>query len=754
MTDIQATETEVFLQTLAANFPSAIIAWNQKTEIQYWNKSAEQLFGYQVPQVKGRLLADILGKNISELLDSLSSDHSARLSSLLDDSKIIHTHWKLLPYSVNQNPEQLIVAIVEDISQLAKLEFEHQFALRSLEQVTLHINDFSYSYDLSGNFININDTAAREFGYSKEEMLNLNIKDVVLPDYHQSINKILQKDLTNLQNISHYEIQVRRKNGDTFWIEIANRLIYMVDTPVGVQCIAHNIDDRKKFEMELRENEQRFRRIFESFQDTYYEADMNGMLTLLSPSVELQYGFKPEELIGKPAASVYADPSQRDVLVKKLGEQGFVNDYEISLVNKAGEILPTSCSTRLVTDENNNPIYVQGVLRNITQRKKSEAALKNSEARFRSIFNSIPDAFLEINSFETIVNASPSIIQFHYSPEKIIGQNISSLFENKEEWRDIKNWLTTHNDIQDQESTLIKNNGVSVPISVTAYKIASNNQSAGSSICIIRDISDNKHYEHELELARDQALEASRAKSSFLANMSHELRTPLNAIIGYSELLAEDALDEGREEASNDLKKIQSSGTHLLSIISDILDLSKIEAGKLELNIDDYDIKELVKDIILTITPMAQKNNNELSCQCTLTKDIIQTDVMRLKQMLFNLLSNACKFTSDGKINLHIEEQNDEDGSWIYFKINDTGIGIKDTQMEKLFNEFTQADSTTTKKYGGTGLGLVISRRFCQLMGGNIEAKSTYGKGSLFVIKLPLHSAAIEKTTNKSHKSA
>ena len=465
---------------------------------------------------------------------------------------------------------------------------------------------------------------------------------------------------------------------------------------------------------------------------------MQGNITILSPSVETHYGYKPEELIGKPAATVYADPQQRDILLQHLRSEGSVNDFEIMLVTRDGELRPTSCSTRIMFDESGDPVGVQGVLRDITQRKKDEAALRESESSFRSIFNSIPDAFLEINHFDTIINASPSVNQFDYSPKTIIGTNISGLFNDKQDWKSIRNRLDTENNVRGYEATILTGNQQLSPVSVTLYQLNDVHGKSENSICIIRDISTRKRYEHELEQARDMALEASRAKSSFLANMSHELRTPLNAIIGYSEMLIEDAEAANQLDTINDLDKIHHSGKHLLSLISDILDLSKIEAGKVELHPEEINIVELIDDITETIAPLAKENNNTLDQSCNLKTLAITTDQTRLKQVLLNMLSNACKFTKEGHVSLNVHQKNEHDRDWVYFVISDTGIGITEDQLKKLFSEFTQADSSTTREYGGTGLGLVISQRFCQLMGGDIHVTSEYGKGSVFTVKLPL----------------
>ncbi len=241
----------------------------------------------------------------------------------------------------------------------------------------------------------------------------------------------------------------------------------------------------------------------------------------------------------------------------------------------------------------------------------------------------------------------------------------------------------------------------------------------------------------ELVTARDQALDANKAKSTFLANMSHELRTPLNAIIGYSELIEEECEETGQDEFVPDLKKIQTAANHLLSLINDILDLSKIEAGKMDLYLEMIDISRMVGDVVTTITPMIEKNGNHLKVDCTTSSGAINADLTKLRQVMFNLLSNASKFTKDGEIRLECERTTRADGDWIAFRVIDSGIGMSDEQIGRLFQDFSQADSSTTRKYGGTGLGLAISKRFCQMMGGDITVTSEVGIGSVFTVTLP-----------------
>jgi GAF domain-containing protein/DNA-binding response OmpR family regulator/HAMP domain-containing protein len=251
------------------------------------------------------------------------------------------------------------------------------------------------------------------------------------------------------------------------------------------------------------------------------------------------------------------------------------------------------------------------------------------------------------------------------------------------------------------------------------------------------DITELKRREAQLAELVDKLEVASQHKSQFVANMSHELRTPLNAIIGYSEMLQEEAEDIGQEGFLPDLKNIHAAGKHLLGLINDILDLSKIEAGKMELFLESFEIPGLVRDVVATIQPLVEKNGNTLEVDCSNDLSSMHADLTKVRQALFNLLSNACKFTKQGTIALEVTQEARNGKPWILFRVRDTGIGMTSEQMGRLFQAFTQADASTTRQFGGTGLGLAISRKFCQMMGGDITVESVYGKGSTFTIQLP-----------------
>ena len=402
-----------------------------------------------------------------------------------------------------------------------------------------------------------------------------------------------------------------------------------------------------------------------------------------------------------------------------------------------------------------------GTLRELTQELEEKveertAELRESERRLKEIINFLPDATFVIDRDGKVVEWNRAIeemtgikaadiigkgdyeysIPFYgqrrqilidltdLSPEEIgakygqvsrLGDSIRGLsqitgFQNKEVWFE----------------------GIA-----TSLKDSKGNKIGA--IETVRDMTDYKRTQEELEKAKESAEAANQAKSTFLANMSHELRTPMNAIIGYSEMLMEEAEDLGQDEFSADLKKITSAGKHLLTLINDVLDFSKIEAGKIELYPESFDMAAMVHDVATTISPLVEKNSNTLKVSCPSDIGEMHADLTKVRQALFNLLSNACKFTRQGTVSLEVSRlpgRNDNPDE-IVFVVSDTGIGMSEEQTKKLFQAFTQADASTTRQFGGTGLGLVISRQFCRMMGGDITAESEPGKGSVFTIRLP-----------------
>ncbi len=347
---------------------------------------------------------------------------------------------------------------------------------------------------------------------------------------------------------------------------------------------------------------------------------------------------------------------------------------------------------------------------------------------FKTVVDESPVAIVTLDMDGRITSFNPAFQKlFGYTPFEAVGQELDALLNTPETLEEAKEF--TQEAVSGTVTRGIgrrrRKDGTFVNVEFTADAV----QVTGEAVAVIALY----HDVTELLQAREEAEEANQAKSQFLANMSHELRTPLNAIIGYSEMLQEDAEDGGHQEFVPDLGKIHSAGRHLLALINDILDLSKIEAGKTELFLESFDLEELIRSVESTVAPLVAKNENTLEVILEGEAGTMHADVTKLQQVLLNLLSNAAKFTEKGQIELRVSSEGDE----VLMDVADQGIGMSPKQLKRIFEAFGQAEASTQKRYGGTGLGLVISREFCRIMGGDINVLSAPGHGTTFTVRLP-----------------
>ena len=350
------------------------------------------------------------------------------------------------------------------------------------------------------------------------------------------------------------------------------------------------------------------------------------------------------------------------------------------------------------------------------------------------------DLFSNVRDGVIIMNRNEDILQINKAAHRLLGLERNGTVDHR-----ILSLVRQYHqgaNARHYETSFGRGHGKRI-VQVASSPVRQNGRDIGS-IIFLRDLTRQKQAELEirrvnmdLSAARDQALQANRAKSAFLANMSHELRTPLNAIIGYSEMLEEEVEDAGQPGIVPDLRKIQGAGRQLLSLINDILDISKIEAGKMDIYAESFSVSALVAEVGETIRPISEQNGNTLSILCEEGIGMMESDVTKVRQVLLNLLSNASKFTHKGHVSLNVRREQRKEIPTIRFEVIDSGIGMSSEQQKNLFQYFSQADASTTRKYGGTGLGLAISRRFCRMLGGDISVRSTPGEGSTFTVHLP-----------------
>jgi PAS domain S-box-containing protein len=371
--------------------------------------------------------------------------------------------------------------------------------------------------------------------------------------------------------------------------------------------------------------------------------------------------------------------------------------------------------------------------------KQAEEALRRSERHFRALIEKGQDIIALLDSNGVFLYQSPSAQRvLGYSPDEVIGRPAHELVH-PEDCPRVTEVMLAAASAPDGTGTVeyrIRAHDGSWRYVESTVTNALHDPAVEGILVNSRDVTERKLAE-QMAKEKQAADAANQAKSSFLANMSHELRTPLNAILGYSEMLQEEAEDRGQDDMLPDLAKIHTAGTHLLELINAVLDISKIEAGKMDLYLESFSVAKIAQDVGAIIQPLMQKNSNKLVTVVPEDAGSIHADLTKVRQTLFNLLSNASKFTHDGVITLDISREASPGGDWVLFRVIDSGIGMTDEQMGKLFEAFTQADSSTTRKFGGTGLGLAICRRFCRMMGGDITVASETGKGSTFTVRLP-----------------
>ncbi len=347
---------------------------------------------------------------------------------------------------------------------------------------------------------------------------------------------------------------------------------------------------------------------------------------------------------------------------------------------------------------------------------------------FEQLLANSPVAIITLDLHQNIASCNPEFVKlFGFTEAEAVGRNLDELINSPETLREAVDYTDKAlNRPVHGIGRRRRKDGSYVDVELAGVPVFVEGRCVGV-MAIYHDMTEQLS-------ARKEAEAANRAKSQFLANMSHELRTPLNAIIGYSEMLQEEAEDLGHQELLPDLKKIQQAGKHLLSLINDVLDLSKIEAGKMELHPEAFDIATLVGDVRTTVEPMVARNGNRLEIACPDGVGAMRSDPVKVRQVLLNLLSNASKFTERGVITLAVERTDHDGVPMVLFRVADTGVGMTPEQMERIFEAFAQADATVSRKYGGTGLGLTITRRFCQMLGGDVKVESAPGRGSAFTV--------------------
>ncbi len=561
------------------------------------------------------------------------------------------------------------------------------------------------------------------------------------------IDELLLSETDNYEN----EFRMRHKDGSWRWIR--GRATIVRDEQGNLVRIAGahtDITERKQHLQKIEQSERRLRQLLDMLPLPVATAavDENARIEFLNKNFIDVFGWTLADVPDMEAwwAAAFPDPDSRSETRAKW-ETGL---QTAAMENRSADPIETraTCKDGLIRIvEWRGAILgdsVIAVASDITDLRQQQEALESSEKDLRQVLDILPMPVAVVNAGEAMVIEylnQTFVALFGWTLEDTPDMNAFTrcaypdpLYRKTSiaEWdRRIEVSVRENRGIEPMEMTVHCKNGGDKIVEWRAASVG------GKIVTVAADLTERKQMESALIAAKDSAEQASRAKSTFLANMSHELRTPMNAIIGYSEMLTEEAEEQGQEDFVPDLKKIHQAGSHLLGLINDILDLSKVEAGKMEAYAEDVDVDRLVDEVAGTAQPLMESNDNHLEVVREGPLGMARQDLTKIRQSLLNLLSNAAKFTHNGTVTLHVRREQTGDGDWLVFAISDTGIGIAADKMGAVFEEFGQADDSTTRNYGGTGLGLPISRRFTEMLGGELTVASAIGEGSTFTMRLP-----------------
>jgi PAS domain S-box-containing protein len=565
-----------------------------------------------------------------------------------------------------------------------------------------------------------------------------------------------------------------------------------------------DVTERRDAERALKAAEEKYRSIFENMVEGIYQTTPDGEFTSANSALLniLGYSTLPQLRMLGPSIEkqIYVDPKRRREFVGFIERYGVVTDFESQVYKSDGSIIWISERARAVRGYDNSVVMYEGTVEDITVRREAQETLRRQNEYLAAMHETTLALMNRLDLtdlLENIVQRAAQLLGTAHgfialiqadSNLLVIELGVGVLFDKigftftkgqgvaGRVWRDqrpvcVNDYAQWSNGIQEFQTGEVR--------AVMAAPLANRDQIFGvigmahdnsnaltfghTEISVLtrfaqlaslaldnarlytsaqQELSERRKTEALLSQAKEAAEVANQAKSYFLANMSHELRTPLNAIIGYSEMLMEEAEDLQLDTFNSDLRKISGSGKHLLALINDVLDLSKIEAGKMQLYVEDFDLSSVLDDLSSTIAPLLSKNMNTLDASYSRSIGTMHSDLTKVRQSLLNLLSNACKFTEHGTITLRayraFADGSEGEGDWVVLQVRDSGIGMSPAQLTGLFEAFTQAEASTSKKFGGTGLGLALTRRFSRMMGGDVHATSEPGQGSMFSITLPM----------------
>ncbi|AKB40857.1 PAS domain-containing sensor histidine kinase [Methanosarcina mazei] len=751
---------------LAENSPDVIVRFDRQNRHLYVNQVAADIYGYSQEEIKGKTHNELgsdpekakFWKEHNEKVFSTGKTETMEFDCILPQRKKYYFNILIIPEFVNdevasvltisrnvtdvKKTESTLKETLDNLEEMIKKRTEEiEKAYRSLKesekclaeaQKIAHLG--SWNWNIVSNELYWSDEIYRIFGLSPQEFGAT--YDAFLSYVHPEDRDCVNNAVKGALEGKPYSIDHRiiLKGGEERIVHEQGEVIFENgNVPVRMAGIVQDITERKKIEKALGMANAYNRSLIEVSLDPLVTIGPDGKITDVNRATEIVTGYFRSELIGTDFSDYFTEPEKAKEGYQYVFQKGLVRDYQLEIRHKHGHITPVLYNASIYRDENGRVTGVFAAARDITELKKAEEKIK----ALANAVESSNDAIITGTLDGTITSWNKGAEQIYgYLAEEVMGKNVSILEPDnlKGEIKQLFDKIKQGKKVKRYETLRLKKDGIAVNVSVTLSPIfdVSGNPVAFSGIA--RDITEKKITENLLH-EKQMAEFANRTKSEFLANMSHELRTPLNSIIGFSDMLYEQAYGELNQKQLRAISNISNNGKHLLNLINGILDLSKIEANKMELDYKEFELASSLDLIRNILSPIADKKNIEIETGVDSSISKICADEDRFIRIMFNLVDNAIKFSFENSL---VKIGTRKKGELVEITVEDTGIGIKTEDQNKLFKPFSQVNSFSSKKFQGTGLGLSLVKQIVNLHGGYVWFKCEQGKGSTFAFAIPI----------------
>lgn len=533
------------------------------------------------------------------------------------------------------------------------------------------------------------------------------------------------------------ELSAVRKGGEEFFIELSLTAVNVSGEWRAIGII-RDITQRKKAEKLLAENEEKYRKIFENVQDVYYMTDLEGRIVEISPSIERYSFYTREELLGTPISNFYANPEQRNDLLKKMQEQGEVIDFEVLLINKKKRTIWTSVNAHFHRDKDGNVIGVEGSLRDISNRKEAEELIKHEQILLRTLIDNLPDAIYvkDLEGRKVVANRTDLDLMGFDSEEEVIGKTDLELFPGEtgsQGYQEDQQILRKEKPILNFESEFTDNRGVRHWHMTTKVPLKDEAGNLMGLVGIGRDIAERKHYIEKLEKQAIALQELNATKDKFFSIIAHDLKNPFNAILGMTGLILDHLEGMTQSEIREMLETIEQSSQRAYALLENLLIWSQSQTGRISFHPQEFNLHQNVLSTIELVEAQADKKKITIAFSPEPSM-MVFADQYMIETVIRNLLTNAIKFTpQEGVVSILIRKQRDH----VEVSIRDTGIGIPPEKLPQIFSKESKTKTPGTDNETGTGLGLILCKDFIERHGGTIRVESNPGKGSTFSFAIP-----------------